>query len=214
MLVDVEDTADVHVRDMARQGELALETIDCARVAGNVGGQGLERDVLAGEEEVLGLVDFAHPAGAEKPHDPEPSRHEVAGGEGRRAGRQAEGLAREIFRELREELLCRIVVLEQRHHRLAQLFVAAARFVQRGRPGRGVERHRGREHFLDLLGAGGGVLHHDQRGGACGWPRSRAYSHACARAHSRSTVRSPISSTSAISFEVMPAKKRNSTMRL
>ena len=67
VLPEIEDAADVRMRDLARELDLGAEALDAA-VVEQIGDEGLERDLLA-ERLVEGGVDLAHAAGGEKVED-------------------------------------------------------------------------------------------------------------------------------------------------
>src|SRR5262245_26451755 len=78
VLVHVVDATDVRVRDLASQPDFVLQAFDGALVGGKAGPNGLQRDAIAAECAIFGLVDLAHAAGAEQTENVEPLCHDVA----------------------------------------------------------------------------------------------------------------------------------------
>ena len=81
-LPEVEDAADVGVGDPPGQQHLALQAPDGLGVAGQIGGQRLQRHLLV-QQLVLGLVDLAHAAAPDEAVDPVAVGDDAAGGQGR-----------------------------------------------------------------------------------------------------------------------------------
>ena len=91
---DVEDAADVRMRDAQRQADFVEEPLEPIRVALDVARQELQRDGLA-ELQVVGAVDLAHAAAAEQ------ADHAIAAGEDR-AGQETLGITPMPRRRRRE----------------------------------------------------------------------------------------------------------------
>ena len=79
-VADVVGAADVAVGDGARDADLVVELREARRVVHQFIGKQLERDRLS-ELEILGAVDLAHAAAAERGDDAEAAGEEGAGGE-------------------------------------------------------------------------------------------------------------------------------------
>ena len=80
---EVEDAADVRVRDLAGELDLAHEAVDGLRVLRDLGPDGLERHPLA-QAQVLRLVDRSHRALGDEPQDAVALGQHVAGRERQR----------------------------------------------------------------------------------------------------------------------------------
>lgn len=65
-LADVEDAADVRVRDLPREADLGQEPLAPDGFVGESAGQEFQCDRRP-ELDVIGRVDFTHPAAAERP---------------------------------------------------------------------------------------------------------------------------------------------------
>jgi hypothetical protein len=74
VLVDVVDRADVRMVERRSRARLALESLECRRIAGHVLRKELERDGPA-QTRVFSLVDHTHAAAAEFGHDAIPRDH-------------------------------------------------------------------------------------------------------------------------------------------
>jgi hypothetical protein len=68
MSADVEEAADVRVRNLARQIDLAFEPLDDVLLFDDLGANSFERHALA-QDRVGGLIDLAHAAARDKAHD-------------------------------------------------------------------------------------------------------------------------------------------------
>src|SRR5438552_15318802 len=67
-LADVEDAADIRVRDLARDADLGEKSLAPHGIGGERARQEFQRDRSA-ELEVVGAVHLAHPAATEQPDD-------------------------------------------------------------------------------------------------------------------------------------------------
>jgi len=86
-LADVEDAADVGMRDLARDAHLAMETRECDAIQHELFRQEFQGDVLV-EFQVFGAIDLAHPAASDERDDA------ISVGE-ERAGKDASALGTE-----------------------------------------------------------------------------------------------------------------------
>ena len=86
-LADVEDAADVRMRDAQRHAHFVEEPLEPIRIALDVPRQELQRDRLA-ELQVVGAVDLAHAAAAEQ------ADHAIAAADERAGQEPASGLDR------------------------------------------------------------------------------------------------------------------------
>ncbi len=85
MMGDVENPADVRVGDLARQVDLARETLESSWHAGDLGAHRLQRHAPA-DLFVLRLVDVSHAPMAQETNDPEPFGQQLPRGESAAGG--------------------------------------------------------------------------------------------------------------------------------
>jgi hypothetical protein len=83
---DVENAANIRVRNMPCQANLRMETLQCGRVMGERLGQELDGDGLA-ELQIIGPVDFAHPASSRQGNNAVTARKDCPGSEAPAANR-------------------------------------------------------------------------------------------------------------------------------
>ena len=69
--IPIEDAAHIGVSDVARERDFSLQALDRALFGRHDWRERLQRDALAVEDEILGLIHLAHSALAAQPHDPE-----------------------------------------------------------------------------------------------------------------------------------------------
>ena len=81
MMKEVEDATDAGMRDLARQERFALESYNRPLVLGDLGLDGLERDVLV-ELEILRLVQLAHATARDEADDAKAVGDELSFSEG------------------------------------------------------------------------------------------------------------------------------------
>jgi hypothetical protein len=78
VLEEIEDAADVRVRHLSRQLDLAPETLGGPFMDRDLGADRLERDAFP-ERQVLGLVQFAHAPARDESDDAEPFAQQISG---------------------------------------------------------------------------------------------------------------------------------------
>ena len=85
-LANVVNAADVRVGDLPRDADLGIETLEARGVVREHPWKKLQRDRLA-ELQVIGAIDLAHSAAAQKADNPIPLRQDRSGGESARVDR-------------------------------------------------------------------------------------------------------------------------------
>jgi hypothetical protein len=76
VLEEIEDAADIRVRDSAGQLDFAAEALICSLIHRDFGSNGLQRDAIA-ERQILGFVELPHAAAGNEAHDAEPVAEQI-----------------------------------------------------------------------------------------------------------------------------------------